>query len=85
MCTISEKNVIDSIIDSEKGSQLAGELDYKIIQSRFTTVFIEDWKRILYNVKCTWHIVHLYVLSLIIKKWYECRCTILCIIPLNDM
>lgn len=53
MCTISEKNVIDSIIDSEKGSQLAGELDYKIIQSRFTTVFIEDWKRTLYNVKCT--------------------------------
>lgn len=33
MCTLSEKNVIDSIIDSEKGSQLAGELDYKIIQS----------------------------------------------------
>lgn len=68
MCTISEKNVIDSIIDSEKGSQLAGELDYKIIQSRCTTVFIEDWKRTLYNVKCTWHIVHLYVLSLIIKN-----------------
>lgn len=68
MCTISEKNVIDSIIDSEKGSQLAGELDYKIIQSRFTTVFIEDWKRTLYNVKCIWHIVHLYVLSLIIKN-----------------
>lgn len=35
MCTISEKNVIDSIIDSEKGSQLAGELDYKIIQSLY--------------------------------------------------
>lgn len=68
MCTISEKNVIDSIIDSEKGSQLAGELDYKIIQSRFTTVFIEDWKRTLYNVKCTWHIVHLYVLSFKIIK-----------------
>lgn len=68
MCTISEKNVIDSIIDSEKGSQLAGELDYKIIQSRFTTVFFEDWKRTLYNVKWTWHIVHLYVLSFIIKN-----------------
>lgn len=53
MCTISEKNVIDSIIDSEKGSQLAGELDYKIIQSRFTTVLKNTIQCKMYMTYCT--------------------------------
>ncbi|XP_061181640.1 protein FAM91A1-like [Saccostrea echinata] len=35
MCSVSEKNVIDSIIDSEESCQLAGEMDYKIIQSLY--------------------------------------------------
>ncbi|XP_048759028.2 protein FAM91A1-like [Ostrea edulis] len=35
MCSVSEKSVIDTIIDCERGSQLAGEIEYKIIQSLY--------------------------------------------------